>query len=106
MSIEKSLAGLIATVEQGRSLREPRNLLQYGEAFDDLDACLAVYQVNGTALHQRAESVSAAVESINFRLCPSIRREIQLGAGNEWMPDWNDPSNFTNRSGYDYLERH
>jgi len=67
MSIEKSLAGLIAKVEQDRSLREPRNLVQRGEAFA-LDARLAVYQVNGTAPHQRAKSISADLESIDFRL--------------------------------------
>jgi hypothetical protein len=94
MSIEKSQAGLIATVEQDRSLCELRNLLQRGEEFDDLDACPAVYQVNGTTLQQRAKSISAELESINFRLCQSIRREIQLAAGKEklleWMLPWTD----------------
>jgi hypothetical protein len=64
--------------------------------------------VNGTPLHQRAKSISSELESINFRLCQSIRREIQLAAGKEilleWMLDWNDPSNFTNRCGYAHLE--
>jgi histone methylation protein DOT1 len=37
-----------------------------------------------------------------------MRREIQQGAGKEilleWMTDWNDQANFTNRIGYDYLD--
>jgi len=108
MSMEKALRILVEKLEQDRSLRTPRILRRRGEALDDLEACLSVAQLKGTTLHQRAKSIYAELESINFRLQNSIRREIQQGAGREtlleWVSDWNDPATHTNRSGYDYVD--
>ena len=106
--MEKALRILVEKLEQDRSLRTPRILRRRGEALDDLEACLSVAQLKGTTLHQRAKSIYAELESINFRLQNSIRREIQQGAGREtlleWVSDWNDPATHTNRSGYDYVD--
>jgi hypothetical protein len=108
MSMGKALRILVEGLEQDRSLREPRNLRRRSEALDALEGCLSADQQNGTTPHQRAKSIYAELESINLRLCESVRREIEQGAGREilvgWMPDWNVPANFTNRRGYDYLD--
>jgi hypothetical protein len=105
--MSKALLTLVEKLEQDRSLRMPRNIRQRSQGLDELEACLAVDQLNGTALHQRATSISTELESINFRLYESIRREIQRGACREilieWLPDWNDPATFANL-GYDYLD--
>lgn len=108
MSIGDALRNLVEKLEQDLSLRDLRNLRRRSEALDDLDACLAVDQQNGTALHQRAKDISAKVESINFKLYKSIRSEIQRGTGREvlleWMPDWNDQATFKDHIGYDHLD--
>ena len=108
MSIGDALRNLVEKLEQDLSLRDLRNLRRRSEALDDLDACLAVDQQNGTALHQRAKDISAKVESINFKLYKSIRSEIQRGTGREvlleWRPDWNDQATFKDHIGYDHLD--
>jgi hypothetical protein len=108
MSIENALVSLIGELEQDRSLDEPRHLRQRIEALDDLDAYLPDGQPIGTALHHRARAIYAELESVNFRLYETIRRDIQRGAGGgrllEWMPDWNGAANLMNCRGYDYLD--
>jgi Methyltransferase domain len=108
MSMEKALRTLVEELEQDRSLRASRNLRRRSAALGDLEVCLSVAQLKGTTLHQRAKSICAELESINFRLYNSIRREIQQGAGREilreWMSDWNDPCAHRDRNGYDYLD--
>jgi len=108
MSIENALLSLIGQLEQDRSLDEPRHLRQRIEALDDLDTYLPDGQRIGTALHHRARAVYAELESANFTLYESIRRDIQRGAGGdrllEWMPDWNGPTSLVNCRGYDYLD--
>lgn len=108
MSIGDALRNLVEKLEQDPSLRHLRNLRGRSAALDDLDASLAVQLQNGTELHQQAKSISAELESINFNLYRSIRREIRRGSGREilleWMPDGNDPATFDDRIGYDYLD--
>jgi len=108
MSIENALLSLIGQLEQDRSLDEPRHLRQRIEALDDLEAYLLDGQPIGTALHYRARAIYAELESVNFRLYDTIRRDIQRGAGAgrllEWMPDWNGGANLANCRGYDYLD--
>jgi hypothetical protein len=68
MSIENSLTSLIEELEQDRSLEEPRHLSQRVEALDDLDAYLSIGPLVGTALHRRARTIYAELESVNFKL--------------------------------------
>ena len=108
MSIENALLSLIGELEQDRSLDEPRHLRQRVEALDYLDAYLSSGLPIRTALHHRARAIHAELESVNFRLYETIRRDIQRGAGGggllEWMPDRNCAANLMNCRGYDYLD--
>jgi hypothetical protein len=114
MSVENALMNLIGEFEQDRSLDEPWHLRQRIEALDDLDAYLpdGLDETDGqpivAALHHRARTICAKLESVNFKLYRAIRRDIQRGAGGsrllEWMPDWNDATNLVNCRGYDYLD--
>jgi hypothetical protein len=108
MSIENALAILIEELEQDRSLDEPRHLRQRFEALDDLDAYLSDGQPIGTVLHHRAKAIYAQLESVNFRLCEAIRRDIQRGVGAarllEWMPNGNGSAGLMNSRGYDHLD--
>jgi hypothetical protein len=108
MSIENALANLVEGLERARSLDEPRHLRQRSQALDDLDAYLSGVQGTGTALDQRARGIHSRLESVNFKLYASIRRDIQRGAGAGsllgWMPDGNDAANLFHSGGYDYLD--
>jgi hypothetical protein len=109
MSVENALANLVEGLERACALDEPRHLRQRCEALDDLDACLSDVQRVGTALDQRARAIHSRLESVNFNLYESIRRDIQRGAGAgsllEWMPDGNDLAKlFYSSGGYDYLD--
>jgi hypothetical protein len=91
---------LLGQLEADRSLEDPRRLRQRIEALDDLDAYLQDGQSIGTALHQRTKTVYAELEAVNFRFYEAIRRDIQRGAGGnwllEWMLDWNGATNVVN----------
>ncbi|HWZ97138.1 MAG TPA: class I SAM-dependent methyltransferase [Candidatus Dormibacteraeota bacterium] len=108
--LQRSLR-LIEGLERDRSLGEPRNLRQRVQALDDIDAYLSDgldSQPIETILHQRAKAIRAKLESVNFGIYESIRRDIQRGAGGgrllEWMPDWNSAASLMNCRGYDYLD--
>ncbi len=79
MSIENALASLIGELKQDRSFDQPQNLRQRVEALDDLEAYLSDGKLIGTALHHRAKAIYAELESINFRLYETLRRDIQRG---------------------------
>jgi hypothetical protein len=108
MSIENALLSLVEELERNRVLDEPRHLRQRFEALDDLDAYLSDGQPIEPALRHRASTLHARLESVNFRLYESIRRDIQGGAGRdrlvEWMADLNVAANLVKGSGYDHLD--
>jgi len=109
ISADNALATLIDQLEQNSSLNEPRLLRQRVQALDDLDAHLGDGQHIRTALHQRASTIYAELESANFKLFQAIRQDIQRGSGGrsvlEWMPDLNGPANLINCTGYDHLDQ-
>ena len=108
ISADNALATLIDQLEQDPSLNEPRHLRQRVQALDELDAHLGDGQHIRTALHQRASTIYAELESANFKLFQAIRQDIQRGSAGrsvlEWMPDLNGPANLINCTGYDYLD--
>ncbi|MGC2285988.1 MAG: class I SAM-dependent methyltransferase [Candidatus Acidiferrum sp.] len=108
MTIENALLNLVEELEQDCSLDEPRHLHQRFQALDALDAYLPEGQRIETALYQRVGAIRAKLESVNFRLYDSIRRDIRRGAGGaslvEWMPDGNGVGELANCRGYDYLD--
>lgn len=95
-------------MEQNRSLHEPLHLRQRFEALDHLDTYLADEKPIAAQLHHRARIIYAQLESLNFRLYESIRRDIQRGAGAasllEWMPNCHTSASLMNRTGYDHLD--
>jgi hypothetical protein len=110
---------LVTELEQDRSLDEPDRLRQRIEALDRLEAYLPDGQGQGAAagptigagLYHRAKAISAKLEGINCELYRVIRREIQRGAGRDWLLRWAPASgrdgggvSRVNGEGYDYLD--
>lgn len=108
MTMENALLSFVEELEQDCSLTEPRHLCQRFQALDALDAYLPEGQRTETGLYQRVEDIRTKLESINFALYDSIRRDIQRGAGGAsllaWMPDRNGVAELANSKGYDYLD--
>lgn len=102
-------------LEQDRSLHKPDQLRRRIEALDRLEACLFRVPNQGgdteSALHRRAEALTADLEAVNRDLHQSIRRKIQEGAGDGGLYEWatlsseeGRPLDQLNGVGYDYLD--
>ncbi|HWX65318.1 MAG TPA: hypothetical protein VNZ27_02720 [Rhodanobacter sp.] len=117
--MSRALQALINELEQDRTLREPARLRERSDVLDRLETwriCELPHEVSAETaveaqLRDRIEALCTDLESIDYRLCQSIRQDIQRGAGACRLLEWaqaagsdQDAGSHAPGDSYDYLD--
>lgn len=121
----RALRSLVEELEQDRSLHEPDRLCRRVEALERLEAYLLddvklddvklgdgqlpalgaqSIDTGDAGIYHRARALYAQLEAANFDLYRANRREIQRGAGPDFLLHWVNKSGLAHGEGYDYLD--
>jgi hypothetical protein len=117
--MSRALQTFISELEQDRALREQNRLRERSDVLDRLETwriCGLPHDASAehaveAELRDRIEALCADLEAIDYRLCQSIRLDIQRGAGARRLLEWahadgsdQDAGSHSRGDSYDYLD--